>query len=154
MTAMTVEQLAAVYFNPAVNGKKIVLDLGKIAMMKPLVESFLADIEKHEAAQAAIVAAANAEVIAFSEQTSWEVEGLGTLSLAGLALIATSSLPVGETYTYTAKKTGIEHTVEATPVIHGQQGAVWDTLREIQRGKVAQGKPFALDSKSLRAYFG
>jgi O6-methylguanine-DNA--protein-cysteine methyltransferase len=107
----------------------------------PMFKTLILDFKKQ----------ANAEFIEFSNQTSWEVEGFGTLSLAALALIATSSLPSQEEKTGVNAKTGKTWVKQATPVLYAQQGKVWETLRKIQAGKVAQGETFGLDSASLRA---
>lgn len=89
--------------------------------------------------------------IDFSNQESFEIAGIGSLSLYGLALLAYSSLDKEETKSGVNKKTGVAYTVVGTPKLYALKSPAWDALRRIQAGKVAQGLEFPLDGTSLRA---
>lgn len=87
--------------------------------------------------------------IDFSNQDSWLVEGFGTLSLEAIALIAHSRLPRENDWVGTNKKTGKDYFYAGTPKLYAKVGPVWETLRRIQAGKVAQGIVFTTEYKDL-----
>ena len=112
----------------------------------PMFKSVALDFSARYVAEAEVRKQAD---IDFSNQDSWEVEGFGSLNLVALALIATSRTPRENAWVGTNKTTGNEYNYAATPKLYAMVAPVWEALRRIQAGKVAQGIPFTTEYKAL-----
>lgn len=111
---------------------------------KQLVLDFRANKEAIERARAA-------EDIAFSNQKTFVIGGV-ELPLTFVALTAYNSLasegksgvsPSGKPWAQTA-----------TPALLKLQSEAWETLKRVQKGKVAQGETFNLSAEGLRKVLG
>jgi hypothetical protein len=104
-------------------------------------------------AKKSLAEALNAEAIAYSNQSRFELPDGSLVTLSKLAMVALSTLPT-KAKSGINEKTGKEWSIEETPALLAEQGEAWDALRKIQQGKVAQGETFSLATKDLRALLG
>lgn len=98
------------------------------------------------------VETANAEVIAFSNQTTFVVPVYGEVNLAVLMALYHSTVALEKSSTGVSATGKVWHSV-ATPELWAAKKAIAESLEKIKAGKKAQGETFNYGRNAFRTMF-